>query len=147
MTDATAVRAAAVRAKAFFESISPADVPRLGTIYTEDAYFRDPFNEVRGVAPIQRIFREMFDDLADCRFTILDTVVDERGAMLVWDFTFRIRRYRPRIERRIHGASHLRFDAAGRVTYHRDYWDAAEELYAQLPLIGPVMRFLRRRLA
>ncbi|MBK6336602.1 MAG: nuclear transport factor 2 family protein [Betaproteobacteria bacterium] len=119
----------------------------MAEFYAADACFRDPFNEVRGVAPIQRIFRHMFDDLADCRFTILDTIVDERGAVLVWDFTFRIRRYRPRIERRIHGASHLRFDAAGRVTYHRDYWDAAEELYAQLPLIGPVLRFLKRRLA
>ena len=28
----------------------------------------------------------MFEQLADCRFTIVDTVVDERGALLVWDF-------------------------------------------------------------
>jgi len=28
---------------------------------------------------------------------------------------------------------------------HRDYWDAAGELYAKLPLIGAVMRWLRRR--
>jgi steroid delta-isomerase len=25
------------------------------------------------------------------------------------------------------------FDAAGKVNYHRDYWDAAEELYMKLP--------------
>ena len=144
---AVPVREAAARLVAFYEGLDAADVERMAEFYAADAYFRDPFNEVRGVAPIQRIFRHMFDDLADCRFTILDTIVDERGAVLVWDFTFRIRRYRPRIERRIHGASHLRFDAAGRVSHHRDYWDAAEELYAQLPLIGTVLRFLKRRLA
>jgi len=33
------------------------------------------------------------------------------------------------------------------VTYHRDYWDTAEELYAKLPLLGGLMRLLRRRLA
>jgi len=33
------------------------------------------------------------------------------------------------------------------VTLHRDYWDAANELYAQLPLIGALMRWLRRQLA
>jgi len=38
----------------------------------------------------------------------------------------------------------LKFDAAGKVNYHRDYWDAAEELYEKLPLIGPLMRGLRR---
>jgi steroid delta-isomerase len=44
----------------------------------------------------------------------------------------------------VRGASHLRFDAAGKVVLHRDYWDAAEELYAKLPLIGCVMRGLQR---
>ena len=33
---------------------------------------------------------------------------------------------------------------AGRVAEHRDYWDAAGELYARLPLIGPPMRLLLR---
>jgi len=28
---------------------------------------------------------------------------------------------------------------------HRDYWDAAEELYEKLPGIGAFMRFLKRR--
>jgi len=131
----------------FYERLAPQDVARLHEIYAEDAYFCDPFNEVRGHAAIARIFDDMFRRLDDCRFVILEAVVDERGALLVWDFTFRIRRWRPGVTRRIHGASHLRFDAAGRVAYHRDYWDAAGELWEKLPLIGPVLRLLRRRLA
>jgi steroid Delta-isomerase len=134
------------RLVAFYENLAAADVARLGDLYAPDAYFRDPFNEVRGVEALQRIFDAMFQQLADCRFRIVDTVVDEGGALLVWDFTFRIRRFRPQVEQRIHGASHLRFDAAGLVVHHRDYWDAADELYAKLPLLGPVLRFLKRRL-
>ena len=147
MTDAAGVRAAAVRAKAYFESISPADVPRLGTIYTEDAYFRDPFNEVTGVSEIARIFGAMFEHLDDVRFTILETVADDGGAMLTWDMCYRVRKWRPHQSQVIHGATHLRFALDGRIAYHRDYWDAANELYAKLPLIGPVMRLLRRKLA
>ena len=30
---------------------------------------------------------------------------------------------------------------------HRDYWDAAEELYEKLPVLGALMRLLRRKLA
>jgi len=30
------------------------------------------------------------------------------------------------------------------VFYHRDYWDAAEELYEKLPLIGSIFRFLHK---
>jgi len=36
-------------------------------------------------------------------------------------------------------------DAQGRVTLHRDYWDAAEELYEKLPWVGGLMRWLKRR--
>ena len=147
MTETAAVRDAALRAKTFFESISPADVPRLGRIYAEDAYFRDPFNEVTGVSGIARIFGAMFEHLDDVRFTILETVADPGGAMLTWNMTYRVRKWRPHDTQTIHGATHLRFAPDGRIGYHRDYWDAANELYAKLPLIGPVMRWLRRKLA
>jgi hypothetical protein len=45
------------------------------------------------------------------------------------------------------GVSHLKFDADGKVNFHRDYWDTAEELYMKVPLIGSLMRSLRRVLA
>jgi hypothetical protein len=32
-----------------------------------------------------------------------------------------------------------------RVAVHRDYWDAAEELYEKLPVVGGVMRWLKKR--
>jgi steroid delta-isomerase len=139
-------RTATARVRDFYERLRPADLERLAELYAPNACFRDPFNEVRGLPEIRRIFAQMFEHLDDCRFAFLDTVVDEGGALLTWDMTFRIRRFRPGTVQTIHGATHLKFDAAGRVSHHRDYWDAAEELYAKLPVIGPVMRFLRRRL-
>ena len=44
----------------------------------------------------------------------------------------------------IEGSTHLVFGADGRVVEHRDYWDAAEQLYEKLPLIGGVLRLLKR---
>ena len=45
----------------------------------------------------------------------------------------------------VRGASHLVLNEQGLVTLHRDYWDAAEELYEKLPLVGSLMRWLKRR--
>ena len=45
------------------------------------------------------------------------------------------------------GASHLVLDPQGLIVLHRDYWDAAEELYEKLPVVGALMRWLRRRAA
>jgi steroid delta-isomerase len=135
------------RVVAVFEGLARDNLGGLGAIYAANAYFRDPFNEVRGLPAITRIFDDMFARLADCRFEFLDAICDERGALLTWDMHFRFRSYRADAPQLIHGASHLKFDADGKVVYHRDYWDAAGELYAKLPLIGPVMRYLKRRMA
>ena len=135
------------RVVSWFERLTRADVASLGDIYAANAYFRDPFNEVRGVPAIRKIFEDMFERLADCRFEMIDAVSDASGSLITWDMTFRFRSYRPDAPQKIHGASHLKFDAAGRIVYHRDYWDAADELYAKLPVIGPVMRYVKRRMA
>ena len=137
----------AARVKGYFESLTPASVERMGEVYALDAYFRDPFNEVTGLPAIQGIFRHMYEPLVDPRFVILETIEEGDRLVLTWDMLYRIRKFKPELERKIHGLSLLRFDAQGRVAYHRDYWDAAGELYAQLPLVGPLMRFLAKKMA
>jgi steroid delta-isomerase len=128
----------------WFETLSPQSLEQLSTHYSDQAYFKDPFNEVRGQQAIARIFAHMFATLDAPRFLVTECVEQAHGVMLLWDFHFR-----PRGQRHawcIHGASHLKLDANGLVHWHRDYWDAAEELYAKLPLLGAVIRALGRRL-
>ena len=127
-----------------FESLAPADLPRLAELYTPDAFFKDPFNEVHGIAPIQRIFGHMFEALDTPRFVVHDVIVQGDQCFLTWDFLFRMKRLR-REEQCIRGGSHLRLAADGRIASHRDYWDAAEELYERLPVLGVLMRWLKRR--
>ena len=131
--------------RVYFQNLTPANVDEMGEHYADNAYFRDPFNEVRDVAAIQHIFKDMFVKLHDPRFTITEVIQDTQGAVLIWDFDFRIKSLKPDLKRRIHGLSHIRFAADGRVNYHRDYWDAAGELYEHFPLIGAVLRWLKRR--
>ena len=127
----------------FFETISQNSVAQLSSIYTEEVLFKDPFNEVRGIAAVTAIFAHMFEQVDAPRFVITTSVLQDDQAFLTWDFLFRMKRF-AREEQCIRGATHLRFDADGRVSLHRDYWDAAEELYEKLPLLGAVMRGLKR---
>jgi steroid delta-isomerase len=130
----------------YWETLTLERVDLLDQVYAPDAYFRDPFNEVRGIAELRRIFRHMWEAMDDPRFRISETILEGDAAVLIWDFSFRVKRWRPEVTQTIHGLSHVRFSPDGRVTYHRDYWDAAGELYAKLPLVGPLMRYLARRM-
>ena len=128
---------------AWYENLSPETVVEAGRFYASDARFKDPFNEVRGIGAIEHIFRHMFVQVEEPRFVVTGRFSGEDGAMLLWEFHFRTRGLGAQALC-VKGASHLRFDAAGRVAEHRDYWDAAGELYARLPLIGAPMRLLLR---
>ncbi len=106
----------------FWETLTPESVDRLERAYTEDAYFRDPFNEVTGAEAIRKVFAHMFETLHDPRFVILESVREGPNAFLVWNFDFRAKAWKPGVTRRIHGASHIRFAPDGRVAWHGDYW-------------------------
>ena len=134
------------RLAAYFETISEAGLPQLRQYYAPDAYFKDPFNEVRDAASIERIFAQMYVSLHDPRFVIHSKIEQDDEAFLTWDFHFRIKKYKSDVTQIIRGSSHLQFDPRNRVRYHRDYWDAAEELYEKLPFVGGLMRFLKRRM-
>lgn len=133
------------RAIALFETLTPAAVLRLGDVYAANARFKDPFNDVQGVPAIQAIFTHMFDTLEQPRFVVTGRVVQGTQCFLTWDFLFAFQRFDKGVTQTVRGASHLVLDDAGRITLHRDYWDAAEELYEKLPVVGTLMRWLKRR--
>lgn len=132
---------------AFYQDLTPESIGRFPEFYSADAYFKDPFNEVRGVAAIQRIFTHMFRQAAAPRFVVSERIGDASGVMVVWEFAFHMSFWGPGERQFIRGVSHLKFNADGKVYYHRDYWDAAEELYMKLPAVGSLMRGLRKMLA
>ena len=129
----------------FFETLSPQTLQALGSFYDAQARFKDPFNDVQGVVAIEKIFEHMFANLMAPHFVVTGRIVQGSQCFLTWEFRFSFRTFKQGIEQVMLGAAHLVFSRQGRVTLHRDYWDAAEELYEKLPLVGTLMRGLKKR--
>jgi hypothetical protein len=113
--------------------------------YSPQARFKDPFNEVQGLDAIQGVFLHMYASLENPHFVITDQVVDGHQAFLTWQFKFKFKRFDTSTEQVVLGTTHLVLDDQMRITLHRDYWDAAEELYEKLPWVGGLMRWLKKR--
>ena len=127
----------------WYETLAPENLEQLDALYHPDVYFKDPFHETTGRDALRTIFGRMFEFLDAPRFTITERFQQDAEAVLLWRFDFGYRGRRLCIE----GCSHLRFGADGRVVYHRDHWDAAEQLYERLPLVGAVLRGIKRRIS
>lgn len=139
--------AALGRYAAALEGLTPASVGDLGTVMAADIRFRDPFNDFAGLDHARALFGQMFEDCLDVRFTVRGRFREGARAVLLWTMDYRLKRW-PDRPLRIEGASEIDLDpASGLVTAHVDHWDAASQLYEHFPVLGGVLRLLRRRIA
>lgn len=128
---------------AAFAGLTAETLPALLRLVAPDVHFRDPLYEGHGVDALERALRAVVTALDDPRFAI-GTVAAADGTVFVsWTMTFR--RKGKRGEWRIEGISDLRFDAQGRVARHLNHWDAAGQLYEHVPVLGSLMRTIRRQ--
>ena len=143
MTDLAESARAYVR---FYEALRPESVGDLSRVATDDIRFHDPFNDVHGCQAYAHILRKMFDAVPDIRFTVSHIALDGETCFIRWRSigTLRAMGAMPWI---VEGMSELKFAPDGRVREHVDYWDAAAQFYERLPIIGPLLRFIRRRVA
>lgn len=137
--DADAVQ----RFRSFYDTFSQDWLGRLGEIYAPDFDFADPFHAVRGDLDRLRGYFARILELPQTRFTTLDAATGSDGSYVRWrwDYTLRAGWASHSLE----GMTHLRF-RDGRVAYHRDVFDAAGGVYEHLPVVGRLVRTVRRRI-
>jgi hypothetical protein len=140
----------AERARAYaryFDELTPASRDTLRALAHPDIHFVDPFNDIRGIDKLLAVFDHMFETTREPRFVTEPPVVAGDTAFIKWRFTCRIENRFYKRPMTIDGVTEVRFDAAGLITAHIDYWDAAGQLYEKLPLLGGLLRAVRQRLA
>ena len=126
--------------------LTPDTLPQLAGLLADEVRFTDPFHDVRGREAVRVVFARALADVADSRFTVLRAHADGDTCLVKWTFEGRLRALHGR-PWRLTGMSEIRLDKDGHVILHADYWDAAGEFYTLLPMIGPMMRWLRSRVA
>lgn len=145
-----------VRYIEFMTNLSEARLTELPTLVTEDLWFEDPFNRLRGREAFAACLHEMLSQLGDLEIDVTHVGVLRAAAapsdaagdayVLRWTFSGLLLRLGRR-PWQITGMSEVRLAADGRVCAHIDYWDAARGLYEYLPVVGGAFRWLRRKLA
>lgn len=132
------------RFQELFQELRHDNLTRLAEIYADDAVFEDPLHRIEGLAALTAYFERMYAGVESIGFEFGAVLESPGQAMLTWTMHMTHRRLRPGETLALPGASHIRFDK--RVHYHRDYFDAGALLYERLPLLGGVVRAIRRRI-
>ncbi|WP_411845804.1 nuclear transport factor 2 family protein [Roseibacillus persicicus] len=124
----------------FLANLQPESLEQLGEHYSERVQFDDPINEGHGLDDLRVIFEDLFKQLKNISLDITDSRGDEQAAFLKWVMRYRFRGK----ARELPGVSYFTFNKEGKVTSQRDYWDAAEGVYSEIPGIGLTLRGIRK---
>jgi steroid delta-isomerase len=135
--------AALARYAAYFDVLNRERLLDMDALFAPDARFRDPFNDVRGIAAIRSVFAHMYETIERPRFAVLHRATAGDTGYLKWRFTGAVRGR----DLDFVGLSEVRFNPQGLVTEHLDYWDSGTLVYGRVPLLGALVRAIRRRIS
>ena len=122
----------------------------LSDIYRNDIVFQDPLHHITGLANLSSYYQGMLDGLESCRFEFTQQLVEEAldskdsHAVLFWTMHYQHKKIAQGKPLSITGNSHIRYD--DKVFYHRDYFDAGAMLYEHLPIMGFVIKQIKKRM-
>jgi hypothetical protein len=112
-------------------------------LYAPDIVFEDPLRRTEGLPALRKHFQTLDKNLRSARFDYSSTLVQGQEAAVFWTMTLELRRG-PRRPVVVSGVSQLRF--GDRLTYQRDHFDVGALIYEQVPLLGSIIRWLKRHL-
>ncbi len=121
--------------------------------YTKEEYtvffdaqseFQDPFQKVKGINAIHNIFLDMYERLQEPRFSVDEVISSDDVAYLRWSFSYRLSEASQ--EDSFVGVSRVTFTKSAKVQSHIDYWDAGQNIYEKVPLLGSIIRLIKKRI-
>ena len=129
----------------FFSTLTPeTPLSSYQEIFESDAIFEDPFQKVKGVENIYKVFQHMYQSLSDPKFDIIEIINKDNIMYLQWNFNFfRLGSSKPQ---HFMGVSRIEFNEKAKAISHIDYWDAASNVYEKVPILGTVLRFIKGKI-
>lgn len=116
------------------------------SVYGSDAYFNDTIKEISTNEEIAHYLAESLAATELVRIEVKDVARSGVDYYFRWVMDIKFRNLNNGSWTQSEGMSQIRFDREGKVVMHRDFWDAAGGLFAYMPVVGSLLRWIKGRL-
>ncbi|KEY59743.1 nuclear transport factor 2 family protein [Serratia sp. DD3] len=128
----------------FYSELNSEKIALLPLIYHPQIELVDPLGQHTGIAAVEAYFRSLLTRTAHCRFSIDTYFSQDQQTCLNWIMSYS----HPKLEKgrtlELEGCSILRVQD-DKIIWQRDYYDMGAMLYEHIPLLGPVIKQLKKR--
>ncbi|PKF63859.1 transcriptional regulator [Psychromonas sp. psych-6C06] len=126
-----------------YQSLNKDNLERLKEVYSDSVVFIDPIHQVNGLDALTTYFANLYENMDYCHFHI-NRVIEQPGeASIIWRMEYAHHKIKKGQRIVVDGSSHLQFSE--KIDCHRDYLDLGQMLYEHLPMIGPVIKAVKKR--
>jgi limonene-1,2-epoxide hydrolase len=129
--------------KNYFAEIDFTNNSILNEIYSDDIVFKDPIHEIHGIENLKKYFQKLNDNLIEGSFLFKDESIVDNKAFLSWEMDLKLKR--PKKNVKTSGISVLIIE--DKIISQRDYFDAGELFYENIPILGGIIRSIKNKLA
>jgi hypothetical protein len=129
--------------KIYFECLPASDLSQLEGFYSDDIEFADPVKKMKGLENIRANYRRFHDNLSEGGYRFKHQSILHDQAYLAWDLElcFKI----PKKKVTVSGISVLM--VTDKIIKHTNYYDAGALYYENLPMIGALIRMVKKQLS
>jgi hypothetical protein len=130
----------------YYTQLSRDSLAYLADIYSDDVIFIDPVTQHEGLTALHSYFKSLLENCEDCTFDIRDRLCTEGSATVTWQLNYA----HPKLQRgaiiTVPGISIVKYRES-KIYFQQDYYDLGAMLYEHVPVLGRLIRALRKRLA
>ncbi|MFT7088340.1 MAG: limonene-1,2-epoxide hydrolase [Glaciecola sp.] len=131
----------------FYTDLASMKIDDLSLIYSLDVLFIDPISQHRGLAAIEIYFAKLLENIKDCHFVIHSQQTCDNGQCIVnWTMKFKTAKMKQGKPITVDGITMLKLEN-DKITFQRDYYDLGQMVYENIPLLGIIIKKIRRSMA
>lgn len=135
----------------FYTDLASMQVSELSRIYSDNVTFVDPIKSHEGLEAVEDYFSSLLHNAKHCRFVIHELTpnsaeTNPTTCTITWTMEFKSNKLNSGNLISVDGITTLRLEN-DKITYHRDYYDLGQMVYEHVPLLGRVIKKIKRSVA
>lgn len=132
--------------KYVFDNLRADNIEILNDFYAKDTTFVDPLGAHNGIQSVKDYYQNLYKNVKSIKFTYKDLVTNGTTHALYWTMTLSADGLNGGSPISLEGNSYIKFNEAGLVSYHRDYFDMGEFIYEHVPVMGWAIKKVKDKL-
>lgn len=131
---------------AFYSNLESMQINELKTIYSSNVTFIDPIAHHCGLSAVEFYFSRLLRNAKRCEFDITD--VNDTGNDVIfveWQMRYSTKGAQKNKVITVDGITHLKVED-NFIVYQRDYYDLGEMVYENIPILGRLVKRIKKSL-